>query len=108
MASYRVQKWKECREEVKANLAALIDSHFLVNSDSQPKFHETTDGCSDGTRGQARNLTGVMRESQEQQERDNETVQTNQRKHQHISKHWNDDKETDHIDCQSNKKNKGI
>ena len=87
MASHRVQKWIERREEVKANLAALIDSHLLANSDGQPKLDGTSDGCTDGTRKQAQKLTAVMRESQEQQKRNNKkgttrTAQTNQRKHQ--------------------------
>ena len=38
MTSHRVQKWIERGEEVKANLAALIDSHLLVNSDGQLEF----------------------------------------------------------------------
>ena len=72
MASNRVQKWIERGEEVKANLAALIDSRLLVNSDGQPNLDETTDVCTDGTRKRARKLTAVMRESQAQQKRDNE------------------------------------
>ena len=76
MASNRVQKWIEHGEEVKANLAALIDAHLLVNSDGQPNLDETTDVCTDGARKRARKLTAVMPESQEQQKRDNENSAT--------------------------------
>ena len=106
MASNRVQKWIERGEEVKANLAALIDSPLLVNSDGQPNLDETTDVCTDGTRKPARKLTAVMRESQEQQKRDNENSGDKPEKAP-AKKHLKDDKETDHIDSQSNKKNKG-
>ena len=106
MASNRVQKWIERGEEVKANLAALIDSPLLVNSDGQPNLDETTDVCTDGTRKRARKLTAVMRESQEQQKRDNENSGDKPEKAP-AKKHLKDDKETDHIDSQSNKKNKG-
>ena len=51
-------------------------------------------------------LTAVMRESQEQQKRDNENSADKPEKAP-AKKHWKDDKETDHIDSQSNKKNKG-
>lgn len=74
MASKRIQKWIEDGEEVKTNLAVLIDSPLLVNSESQPELGDTTDGCTDGTRKRARKLTVVMQESQEQQKSDNENI----------------------------------
>lgn len=77
-------------------MAALIDSHFLVNSDSQHKLGETTDRCTGGTREQARKLTAVMRESQEQQKRDNENSAVKPEKAP-AQKHWKEDKEIDHI-----------
>ena len=47
-----------------------------------------------------------MQESQEQQKRDNKN--TAERPEKALAKkHWKDDKETDNIDSQSNKKNKG-
>ena len=101
MASHRVQKWIEHGEEVKANLAALIDSHLLANSDDQPKLDETSDGCTDGTRKRARKLTADMRESQEQQKRDNENSADKPEKAP-TKKHRKDDNETDHIDSESN------
>ena len=72
MARKHIQKWIEHGEEVKTNLAALIDSPLLVNSESQPELGEKTDGCTDGTRKQAQKLTAAMQESQEQQKTDNE------------------------------------
>lgn len=81
MASKRIQKWIEDGEEVKTNLAVLIDSPLLVNSESQPELGDTTDGCTDGTRKRARKLTVVMQESQEQQKSDNENIADNQKKH---------------------------
>lgn len=81
MASKRIQKWMEDEEEVKTNLAVLIDSPLLVNSESQPELGDTTDGCTDGTRKRARKLTVVMQESQEQQKSDNENIADNQKKH---------------------------
>lgn len=58
MASKRIQKWIEDGEEVKTNLAVLIDSPLLVNlnCESQPELGDTTDGCTDGTRKRARQL----------------------------------------------------
>ena len=102
MASNRVQKCIEHGEEVKANLAALIDSHLLGNSDGQPNLDETTDVCTDSTRKRARKLTAVMWESQEQQKKTTKTVQKAP-----AEKHLKVDMETDHIDSQSNQKNKG-
>ena len=63
MTSKRIQKWIGSGEEVKANLAALIDSPLLAKSDGHPELGETTDGSTDGTRKQARKLTAVMQES---------------------------------------------
>ena len=40
MTSHCVQKWIECGEEVKTNLAALIDSHLLVNSGGHPDLEK--------------------------------------------------------------------
>ena len=106
MASNRVQKWIEHGEEVKANLAALIDSHLLVNSDGQPNLDETTDVCTDSTRKRARKLTAVMWESQEQQQKKNKNSADKPEKAP-AKKHLKVDMETDHIDSQSNQKNKG-
>jgi len=50
MASKGTQKWIEYEEEVETNLAALIDSRWLVNSESQPELGDTSDGCTDNTR----------------------------------------------------------
>lgn len=74
MASKRIQKWIEDGEEVKTNLAALIELPLLVNSESQPELAgDPTDDCTDGTtRKRVRKLTAVMQESQEQQKSDNE------------------------------------
>ena len=71
MASKRIQKWIG-DGEVKTNLAALIDSPLLVNSESQPALGDTTDGCTDGTtRKWVWKLTAAMQESQEWQKSDN-------------------------------------
>ena len=107
MASKRIQKWIEDGEEVKTNLAALIDSPLLVNSESQPELGDTTDGCTAGTSKRARKLTAVMQESQEQQKSDSENRADKPEKAP-AKKRKKDDKETDHIDSQkSNKENTG-
>ena len=105
MASKRIQKWIEDGKEVKTNLAALIDSPLLVNSESQPELGDTTDNCTDGSRKRARKLTVVMQESQEQQKSDENRADKPEKAP--AKKRKKDDKETDHIDSQSNKENKG-
>ena len=105
MASKRIQKWIEHGEEVKTNLAALTDSPLLVNSESQHELGEKTDGCTDGTEKRARKLLSC-RKVRNNKTKDNENRADKPEKAP-AKKRKKDNRETHHIDSQSNKENKG-